>query len=65
MTEENTVTTGSSIETSAAEEGPIFSKPLKNDQKASTVEISAIITTAEIPLMFCGAENPEVKFTIP
>lgn len=50
ITEENTVTTGSTAETRDAMEGPVIFIPVKKDQKANTVETTAVITTAIIPL---------------
>ena len=45
-TDENTVTTGSNVEASAAVDAPVFSMPVRNDQKARTVEIIASRNTA-------------------
>lgn len=65
ITEDSTVTTGSNIDTRDAVEGPVFSNPVNNDHKASTVEIIAIIATAINPLTCVGGVKPINKFIAP
>ena len=53
------------MDTSEAVEGPVFLIPVKNDQKASTVEIIVIIATAMNPSNCVGGEKPMNKFMVP
>ena len=66
ITEESTVTTGSSVEASAAVDAPVFSMPVRNDQNARTVEIiasrnTAVITASAVRSMFLEALLEIVK----
>lgn len=65
ITEESTVTTGSSVEASAAVDAPVFSMPVRNDQNARTVEIIASRNTAVKPIGAVGGANPTKMFMTP
>lgn len=64
-TDARTVTTGSTVDTMAAVDGPIFSIPVKNDQNASTVETNAMDSTAPMLEASWGKEKPETPFITP
>lgn len=65
ITEDKIMTTGSKVDTSAVVDAPVFSRPVRNDQKARTVDIIAINRMAIYPTVSLGGVKPANKFIMP